>query len=72
MLLPSYNAHIFMSTLFALTDPALSVMQSAFSTSIYDVVRTLEEYWDTMINAIHIGTLPDTYDLGEYRPHIEV
>ena len=72
MLLPSYEANIFMTTLFALIDPSLSVMQSAFSTSIYDVVRTLEEHWDTMLDAIQIGALPDMYDLGKYRSHIEV
>ena len=72
MLLPSYNANIFMVTLFALIDPSLSVMQAAFSTTIYDAVCTLEEHWDRMIDAIQIGVLPDIYDLGEYRPHIEV
>ena len=72
MLLPSYNANIFMVTLFALIDPSLSVIQAAFSTSIYDIVRTLEEHWDTMIDAIQIGALPDIDDLGEYRPYIEV
>jgi hypothetical protein len=72
MLLPSYNANIFMVTLFALVDPSLSVIQAAFSTSIYDIVRTLEEHWDRMIDAIQIGALPDIDDLGEYRPYIEV
>lgn len=71
-LLPSYHANIFMTALFALIDPSLSIIQSAFSTYVYDGVRTLEEHWETMINAIQIGVLPDNYDLGEYRPHIEV
>ena len=72
MLLPSYNANIFMVTLFALIDPSLSVMQATFSTTIYDAIRTLEEHWDTMIDAIQIGAVPNIYDLGEYRSHIEV
>ena len=55
--------------LFALIDPSLSVMQAAFSTTMYDAVRTLEEHWDTMIDAIQIGALPDIDDLGEYRSH---
>ena len=71
-LLPSYHANIFMTALFALIDPSLSTIESAFSTYIYDGVRTLEEHWDAMINAIQLGVLPDTYDLGEFRPHIEV
>ena len=61
-----------MTALFALIDPSLSMIESAFSTYVYDGVRTLEEHWDTMINAIQIGTLPDIYDLGEYQTHIEV
>jgi len=71
-LLPSYHANTFMTALFALVDPSLSIIKSAFSTYVYDGVRTLEEHWDTMINAIQIGALPDIYDLGEYRSHIEV
>ena len=61
-----------MTALFALIDPSLSIIQSAFSTHVYDGVRTLEEHWDTMINAIQLGVLPDNYDLGKYKPHIEV
>ena len=71
-LLPSYHANIFMTSLFALIDPSVSMIESTFSTYVYDGVRTLEEHWDTMINAIQIGALPDIYDLGEYRSHIEV
>ena len=71
-LLPSYHANIFMTVLFALIDPSLSIIRSGFSTYVYDGVRTLEEYWDTMINEIQMGALPDIYDLGEYRSHIEV
>ena len=72
MLLPSYNANIFMVTLFALIDPSLSAFQAPYSTAIYDIVCTLEEHWGTMIDAIQIGALPDIDDLGEYRPYIEV
>ena len=35
-------------------------MQAAFSTTMYDAVRTLEEHWDTMIDAIQIGALPSS------------
>jgi len=72
MLLPSYKANIFMVTLFALIDPSLSAFQAPHSTAIYDIVCTLEEHWETMINAIQIGVLPDIDDLGKYRPYIEV
>jgi len=72
MLLPSSNIYTFMATLFALIGPSLSVMQAAFSTSIYDVVRTLEQHWDIMMDAIQLGALPDIYDLSGYRSHIEV
>jgi hypothetical protein len=61
-----------MTALFALIDPSLSIIESAFSTYVYDGVRTLEEHWDTMLNAIKIGALPNIHDLGEYRSHIEV
>ena len=70
-LLPAYDVNIFMTVLFELTDPSLSIIKSAFATYVYDGVRTLEEHWNTMINAIQIGTLPDIYDLSEYRSHIK-
>ena len=71
-LLPSDDANIFMVVLFALIDRSLSVMHAGFAILIYDMVYTLEENWDTMIDAIQTGTLPDIFDLGEYRPYIEV
>ena len=71
-LLPSYHANIFMTTIFALIDPSLSVIESTYSILVYDAVCTLEEHWDTMIDAIQIGALPEIYELGKYRPHIEV
>ena len=71
-LLLSYHPNIFMTTLFALINPSLSVISSTYSTLVYDAVHTLEEHWDTMIDAIQIGALPEIYELGEYRPHIEV
>ena len=71
-LLPSDDANIFMVVLFALIDRSLSVMHANFAVLIYDMVYTLEEHWDTMIDAIQTGTLPDIFDLGEYRPYIEV
>jgi len=72
MLLPSDDANIFMVTLFALIDRSLSVMLASFATLIRDIIYTLEEHWDTMIDAIQIGALPDIDNLGEYRPYIEV
>ena len=71
-LLPSDDANIFMVTLFALIDRSLSVMHANFAVLIYDMVYTLGENWDTMIDAIQTGALPDIFDLGEYRPYIEV
>ncbi|KIM36507.1 hypothetical protein M413DRAFT_287801 [Hebeloma cylindrosporum] len=70
-LLPSYHANIFMTVLFALIDPSVSMIESAFSIYIYDGVRTLEEHWETMLNAIQTGVLPNNYELGEFRSHIE-
>ena len=61
-----------MTTLFALIDPSLSVIEGTYSILVYDAVCTLEEHWDAMIDAIQIGALPDIYELGEYGPHIEV
>jgi hypothetical protein len=53
-----------MTALFALIYPSLLMIESAFSTYVYDGVRTLEGHWDTMLNAIQIGALPDIHHLN--------
>jgi len=53
-LLPSYHANIFMTTLFAVIDPSLSVIESTYSTLVYDAIYTLEEHWDTMIDGFKL------------------
>jgi len=62
-------SYVFMTTLFALIDPSLSVIESTYSTLVHDAIYA---HLDTMIDAIQIGALPEIYELGEYRPHIKV
>ena len=63
-LLPSYHANIFMTALFALIDPSLSVIKSAFSTYVYDGIRTLEEHWDAMFKSEPCLILTTSINIG--------
>lgn len=61
-----------MNSFFALLDPTVIFMNATLSTILYDAIRTIEQNWDTMIQAIEQGILPNVDDLAEYRTHLEV
>ncbi|KAF8900298.1 GH3 auxin-responsive promoter [Gymnopilus junonius] len=60
-----------MNSFFALMDPSIIFMNATLSTILYDAIRTIEQHWDTMIQAIEQGILPDVEDLGRYRTPLE-
>jgi len=61
-----------MTMFFAVLDPALVFMRATYTSVFYDAVLILEEHWDTVIDAVEIGTIPDVYDLDYCRPYLEV
>jgi hypothetical protein len=70
-LLPSYNANLYMSMLFSLTDPSIVFMSATLSTVLYDAIRAMEENWDEMIHAIETGNLPSIPSVEGHRLHLE-
>lgn len=47
-------------------------MFATISTVLYDAVRTVEDNWDEMIQAIETGNLPIIPSIEVYRVHLEV
>jgi GH3 auxin-responsive promoter len=73
----SYPLCYLMHGLFAIADPTLAFINVTFSPLLYDFIKLLEEHWDTLVQAIEDGQLPNAAltrlgDLGELRPHLQV
>ena len=47
-------------------------MRASYTSIFYDAVLILEEHWDTVVDAVENGTIPDVYDLDYCRPYLEV
>lgn len=61
-----------MHGLFAIADPSLVFISITFSPLFYDFIRLLDENWDTLVQAIEDGQLPELGDLGDVKPHLQV
>ncbi|KJA15636.1 hypothetical protein HYPSUDRAFT_148846 [Hypholoma sublateritium FD-334 SS-4] len=70
-LLPVYTSNVFMNAFFAVLDGSVAYMVTTFSTILYDAVRLIEEKWESWIEAIESGELPDVAGLGDYRVHLQ-
>lgn len=72
LFIPSYTGCLFAHALFALAEPALAVLDANFSPVIHDFVCILEQHWDTMVDAIETGVIPDIYDLDDSKGYLQV
>lgn len=61
-----------MTLFFAIMDQSLVFIRVTFASVFYDAIRTLEQYWDVVVDAIEKGTIPDVFDLGHCRRYLEV
>lgn len=61
-----------MSMLFSLMDASILLLSATISTVLYDAIRTLEDNWDEMIQAIETGNLPIIPSVEGHRVHLEV
>lgn len=63
---------MYMNGFFGVLDGSVVFMTCNFSTILYDAIHIIEEHWETWIEAIELGKLPDIPNLGEYRAHLQV
>ncbi|KAH7927996.1 hypothetical protein BV22DRAFT_1031156 [Leucogyrophana mollusca] len=68
--LGNYRSFLLMHALFALADPALEFMYMCFSTTFVDMIRYVEEQWETLINSIETGELPNYEDVDAVREYL--
>ncbi|KAF8836518.1 hypothetical protein BDN67DRAFT_320800 [Paxillus ammoniavirescens] len=58
--------------LFCLASRDLDRLSTTFSPLFVDLVRYVDEDWDTLVACISDGTLPDLEGIEHVRPHLEV
>ncbi|KAG5650870.1 hypothetical protein H0H81_010713 [Sphagnurus paluster] len=66
-----YRTAILMHGLFALEDRSLQMINALFATSFVDLMRLIEEYWDTLLEAIEHGVIPKLEGLEEVYDHLQ-
>ncbi|KAH7905595.1 GH3 auxin-responsive promoter [Hygrophoropsis aurantiaca] len=67
----NYRSFLLMHALFALADAKLQVIHITFSTVLLDLVRYMEDEWDTLVGSIEKGELPDYEGLDHVREYLE-
>ncbi|KAF8647396.1 hypothetical protein AX16_006738 [Volvariella volvacea WC 439] len=55
----SYKCQLLMHALFALADRGLEMINSLFSTLLFDFVKYIIEHWEVLVDAIETGIIPD-------------
>ncbi|KIJ57869.1 hypothetical protein HYDPIDRAFT_163769 [Hydnomerulius pinastri MD-312] len=66
-----YRPFLLMHVLFALADPQLETINTLFGTVFVDMIRYMEEEWDTLLNSIETGELPDWEGVEHVREYLE-
>jgi hypothetical protein len=67
----NYRSFLLMHALFALADPLLETINTLFGYMFVDMVRYMEEEWDTLVHSIETGVLPDWEGTSHVRQYLE-
>ncbi|KAI6019867.1 GH3 auxin-responsive promoter, partial [Pisolithus orientalis] len=66
-----YRAFLLTHTLFALADGKVEMIFIIFTTSAVDMIRYMEEEWETLIASIETGELPPWDEIKEVREYLQ-
>ncbi|KAH7917727.1 hypothetical protein BV22DRAFT_1135171 [Leucogyrophana mollusca] len=69
--LRNYRSFLLVHALFALVDRKLEILFASLSTIFVDMIRYMEEEWDTLVYCIEMGKLPDYEGVDEIREHLQ-
>ncbi|KAI5989834.1 GH3 auxin-responsive promoter [Pisolithus marmoratus] len=65
-----YRTFMLTHTLFALANSKIETISINFTTSVVDMIRFMEEEWDTLITSIETGELPAWERIQEVREYL--
>jgi len=63
---------MFTHALFALYEPQVELINTMFSTNFRDFCRVINEEWDTLVQCIDTGSIPDSVDVGHLKDQLLV
>ncbi|KAI6133976.1 GH3 auxin-responsive promoter [Pisolithus croceorrhizus] len=66
-----YRTFLLTHTLFALTNNKIETICILFTTSAVDMIRYMEEEWDTLLASIETGELPPWDDIQHVREYLQ-
>ncbi|EIW87440.1 hypothetical protein CONPUDRAFT_134583 [Coniophora puteana RWD-64-598 SS2] len=69
--IPQYRTFLLMHALFALADVRLETISTLFGTVFVDMIRYMEEEWDTLVACIEHGTLPGYDGVEAIQPYLQ-
>ncbi|EGO19354.1 hypothetical protein SERLADRAFT_479847 [Serpula lacrymans var. lacrymans S7.9] len=64
--IPNYKSFLFMHALFALQEPNMELINTMFSTIFRDFCRVIEEQWETLVQCIEDGNVPELEATGPF------
>ncbi|KAG6372012.1 GH3 auxin-responsive promoter [Boletus reticuloceps] len=67
-----WRSFLLIHALFALGSRSLESMNMVFITTFVDMIRHLDTEFDTVVDCIANGTIPDFDGIAEFRHHLEV
>ncbi|KIJ60844.1 hypothetical protein HYDPIDRAFT_31893 [Hydnomerulius pinastri MD-312] len=67
----NYRSFILMHALFALAERRLETLSTSFGTILVDLVKFVEEEWDSILNSIETGILPDFDGTDHLRVYLQ-
>ncbi|KAF9222975.1 hypothetical protein BS17DRAFT_802745 [Gyrodon lividus] len=69
--IPNYKSFLFMHALFALQEPQVELINTMFSTIFRDFCRVIDEQWETLVQCIDTGSIPELEGSGHVRGNLQ-
>ncbi|KAF8443870.1 GH3 auxin-responsive promoter-domain-containing protein [Boletus edulis BED1] len=67
----NYRSFLLVHLVFALADPQLETINTLFGYMFVDMMRCMEEEWDTLVHSIETGVLPDWEGTSHVQQYLE-
>ncbi|KIJ64579.1 hypothetical protein HYDPIDRAFT_111943 [Hydnomerulius pinastri MD-312] len=69
--IPNYKSFLFMHALFALQEPQVELINTMFSTIFRDFCRIIDDQWETLVQCIDTGSLPEVEGIDHVKDNLQ-
>lgn len=70
--IPNYKSFLFLHALFALQEPQVELINTMFSTIFRDFCRVIDEQWETFVQCIETGSIPEMEGIDHVKENLQV